>query len=47
MTALQRPNKQLKRVRCRYVHPTKEQKLLTSEVELGERGKKLRRRTTL
>jgi hypothetical protein len=30
------------RIKCRYLHPTNEQELLK-----GERGKKLRRRTTL
>ena len=30
----ERPNKQLKRVRCRYLHPTNGQKLGTPVVEL-------------
>jgi hypothetical protein len=32
----ERPNKQLKRVRCRYLHPTSGQKQLTPVVELGK-----------
>jgi hypothetical protein len=35
------------RVRCRYLHPTNGQKLVTSVVELGKSWKKLRRRVTL
>jgi len=35
------------RVRCRYMHPTKEQKLLTPLGELGKTWRKLRRRATL
>jgi hypothetical protein len=35
------------RVRCRHVHPTNEQKLLTPVVEFGKSWKKLRRRMTL
>jgi hypothetical protein len=35
------------RVRCRYLHPTNEQKLLTPVAELGKSWKKLRRRATL
>ena len=31
---LKDPNKQLKKIRCRYLHPTNGQKLLTSFVEL-------------
>jgi hypothetical protein len=34
-------------VRCRYLHPTKGQKLLTPVIELGKSWKKLRRRVTL
>jgi len=34
-------------VRCRYLHPTNGQKLLTPMVELGESWKELRRRETL
>ena len=34
-------------VRCRYLHPTNGQKLLTAVVELGKTWKKLRRRVTL
>jgi hypothetical protein len=32
------------RVRCRYLHPTNGQKLMTPVVELGKSWKKLRRR---
>ena len=35
------------RVRCRYLHPTYEQKLVTPVVELEKSWKKLRRRVTL
>jgi hypothetical protein len=35
------------RIRCRYLHPTNEQKLLTLVVELRKSWKKLRRRATL
>jgi hypothetical protein len=45
MTAL--TQQAAKRVRCRYLHPTNEQHLLTFVVELRESWKKLRRRTTL
>ena len=36
-----------KRVRCRYLHPTNGQNLLTPVVELGKSCKKLRRKATL
>ena len=36
--------KATERVRCRYLHPTNGQKLLTPVVELGKSWKKLRRR---
>jgi hypothetical protein len=35
------------KIRCQYLHPTKEQKLLTHVVEIGKSWKKLRRRETL
>jgi hypothetical protein len=35
------------RVRCRYLHPTNAQKLLTPVAELGKSWKRLRRRETL
>jgi hypothetical protein len=44
MSALQQT---AKRVRCRYLHPTNEQKLLTPVGELGKSRKKLRRRAIL
>jgi hypothetical protein len=47
MTALQKTKQTSERVRCRYLHPTNGQKLLTSVVELGESWNKLRRRVTL
>jgi hypothetical protein len=46
MTYSGRPNKQLKKVKCRYLHPTNGQKLLTPVVELGKSWKNLRRRVT-
>lgn len=36
MTALQKTQQVAKRVRCRYLHPTNQQRLLTPEVELGK-----------
>jgi hypothetical protein len=39
--------KAAERVRCRYLHPIKGQKLLTPVVKLGESWNKLRRRVTL
>ena len=47
MTALQKIQQAAKRVRCRYLHPTNGQKLLTPVVELGKSWKKLRMRATL
>jgi hypothetical protein len=47
MTALRKTQQAAERVRCRYLHPTNGQKLLTLVVELGKGRKKLRRRTTL
>jgi hypothetical protein len=47
MTALQKTQQAAERVRCRYMHPTNGQKLLTPVVELGKGCKKLRRRVTL
>jgi hypothetical protein len=44
MTALQKTQQIAERVRCRYLHPTSGQKLLTPVVELGKSWKKLRRR---
>jgi hypothetical protein len=41
------PPKASERVRCRYLHPTNEQKLLTPVFELGKSWKKLRIRATL
>jgi hypothetical protein len=37
----------VERVNCRYLHPTRGQKLLTPVVELGKSWKKLRKRATL
>jgi hypothetical protein len=47
MTALQKTQQAAEGVRCRYLHPTNGQKLLTPVVESGKSWKKLRRRTTL
>jgi hypothetical protein len=47
MIALRKTQKAAERVRCRYLHPTDEQKLLTPVVKLGESWNKLRRRETL
>ena len=47
MAALQEAQQAAERVRCRYLHPTNGQKLLTPVVELGKSWKKLRRRVTL
>jgi len=43
MIVLQKTQQAAERVRCRYVHPTNEQKLLTPLVDLGGNWKKLRR----
>jgi hypothetical protein len=47
MTALWKTQKAAERVRCRYLHPTNGQKLLTLVVELGKGRKKLRRRRVI
>jgi hypothetical protein len=47
MTALWKTQQAAERIRCRYLHPTNEQKLLTPMVELGKSWKKLRRRESL
>jgi hypothetical protein len=46
-TAFQKTQQAAERVRCRHLHPTNGQKLLTPEVELRKNWKKLRRRATL
>jgi hypothetical protein len=45
--AFQKIQQAAERVRCRYLHSTNEQQLLTPVVELGKGWKKLRRRVTL
>lgn len=45
--SLQKTQQAAEGVRCRYLHPANEQKLLTPVVELGESWKKLKRRATL
>ena len=47
MTALQKAQQAVERVRFKYLHPNNEQKLLNPVVELGKSWKKLRRRVTL
>jgi hypothetical protein len=47
MTTLLKTQQAAKRVRCRYLHPTNGQKLLTPVIELGKSWKTLRRRMTL
>ena len=47
MIALQKTQQAAERIRCRYLHPTNGQKLLTLVAELGKSWKKLRRRATL
>jgi hypothetical protein len=47
MTALQKTQQAAERVRCRYLHPTNGQKLLTIVVGLGKSWKKLRKSVTL
>ena len=47
MTTLQKAQQATENVRCRYLHPTNGQKLLTPVVELGKGRKKLRKRVTL
>ena len=46
-TALQKTQQAAERARCRYLHPTNEQELLTHVIKLGKSWKKLRRRATL
>jgi hypothetical protein len=46
MTTLQKAQQATERIRCRYLHPTSGQKMMTSVVELGKSWKKLRRRVT-
>jgi hypothetical protein len=47
MTALWKIQKAAERVRCKYLHPTDGQKLLTIVVEIKKSWKKLRRKETL
>jgi hypothetical protein len=47
MTALRKIQQAAERVRCRYLHSTNQQKLVTPVVELGKSWKKLRRRAIL
>jgi hypothetical protein len=47
MTALQKTQQAVKRVRCRYLYPSNGGKLLTPVVELRKSWKKLRRRAML
>jgi hypothetical protein len=47
MTVVRKTQQAAGRVRCRYLHPTNGQKLLTPVVELGKSWEKLRRRMTL
>jgi hypothetical protein len=47
MTVFQKTQQAAERVKCRYLHPTNGQKLLTTMVKLGKSWKKLRRRVTL
>ena len=47
MTTLRKTQQAAERVRCRYLHPTNGQNLLTPVVELGNVWKKMRRRATL
>jgi hypothetical protein len=47
MAALGEAQQAAERARCRYLHPTNRQKLVTPVVELGKSWKKLRRRATL
>jgi hypothetical protein len=47
MTNLQKTQQAAERVRCRYLHSTNKQKLLTPVIELGISWKKLRKRATL
>jgi hypothetical protein len=45
MTALQKNQQAAESIRCRYLHPTNGQKLLTPVVEIGKCWKKLKRVT--
>ena len=47
MTALQKTQQAAERVRCRYLHPTNGQKLLSPVVELRKGRRRLRKRATL
>jgi hypothetical protein len=47
MTALRKTQQRAERVRCRYLHPTNGQKLLTPVVELEKSWNTLRRRVAL
>jgi hypothetical protein len=47
MTALRKTQQTGERVRCRYLHPTNGQQLLTPVVELEKSWKKLKQRETL
>jgi hypothetical protein len=47
MTVLGKTQEAAKRVRCRYLHPTNGQKMLTPVVELEKGWKKLRMKMTL
>jgi hypothetical protein len=42
MSALQKTQQEAEKVRCRHLHPTNGQKLLTPVVQLGKSWKKLR-----
>jgi hypothetical protein len=46
MTDPRKAQQAAERVRCRYLHPTNGQKLLTPVVKLGKSWKMLRRRKT-
>jgi hypothetical protein len=47
MTVTQKTQQEAERVRCRYLHPTNGQKLLTPVIGLGKSWKKLRKRAAL
>jgi hypothetical protein len=47
LNALRKTQSAAERVRCRYLHPTNRQKLVTPVVELGISWKELRRRVAL
>ena len=47
MTALQKAQQAAERARCRYLHLTNGQKLVTPVVELGKSYRKLRRKVTV